>query len=346
MSATAPLALGLPVGYFVAAGLAALGVLLAAVGVASTARWRFFDQRIREYVWLAPEGAGTEPPAPRARAGRAAGAGAPRTRLGRQLQRRLAGTSLAARIQARLVRAGSARRAHEVIVLQVMVGALLLQAGWLAAGGAPAPLRALLSVALGVLGGFAPLLWLDGRAARRQAAFERQLPQAIDAMASSLQAGSTLNQAMSVLAREMASPISVEFGRVLRETEVGLSFPDALAGLHERVPSGDLLLFVSAISIQQRVGGDLAQIFRTISHTIRERLRVRGEMKVLTAQARYSSYIVAALPILLFAFLWVTNYSYLSGLFQPGITRILLYAGGGGIVLGFWSMGRLAKVDV
>src|SRR5206468_2607922 len=121
-----------------------------------------------------------------------------------------------------------------------------------------------------------------------------------------------------------APPLADEFRRVLRESELGLSFPDSLTNMMARVPSNELVLFTSAVSIQQRVGGDLALILKGISFTIRERLRVRGEMKVLTAQARYSSYIVAGIPAAMFAFLWLTNYDYLSGLFQPGIPRVLL----------------------
>ena len=330
-------------GYLVAAALAAVGALLGAAGIAGTVRWRFLDRRIREYVYVERETAVPDVPIP---VPAARGGAEPRTLLGRHLQRRLAGTSFAARVQARLVRAGSTRRAGEIITLQATLGLLAVSVALLLFGGLGALPRLLLSLTIGGVAAALPLLLLDLRAARRQAAFERQLPQAIDAMASSLRAGSTLHQAIAVLAREMTPPLSVEFGRVLRETEVGLTFPDALAGLANRVPSGDLTLFISAVSIQQRVGGDLSQILRTISHTIRERLRVRGEMRVLTAQARYSSYIVAGLPVLLFLFMWTTNRAYVAPMFQPGITRLLFYAGIGGVVLGFYSMNRLAKVDL
>jgi tight adherence protein B len=144
----------------------------------------------------------------------------------------------------------------------------------------------------------------------------------------------------------MPAPISVEFRRVLRETELGRPLPDALATMLSRVPSPDLMLFTSAVAIQHRVGGDLAQIFRGISHTIRERLRVRGETKVLTSQARYSSYIIAGLPVALFAFLWFTNYEYLANLFLPGLTRLLFGGAIMGIFVGFYAMNKIATVDV
>jgi tight adherence protein B len=334
-------------GYLTAAALAALGTLAVAVGAASIARWRFLHRRIREYVSVVPDALPASLPSSSA-TDRPSRRGAPRAARGRlgSLQKRLTRTSYAARVQARLICAGSARRASGLIALQAALGIGVMLAASLVFRGLPPGLRPLAAVLCGAGAAYAPLLLLDLRAKRRQTAFETQLPPAIDAMASSLRAGSTLHQAMAVLAREMSPPISIEFGRVLRETEVGLTFPDAMAGLAERVPSGDLTLFISAISIQQRVGGDLAEILRTISHTIRERLRVRGEMRVMTAQARYSSYIVASLPVLLFLFLWTTNRSYVAPMFQPGIARVMFLMGGAGIVLGFFSMNRLARVDL
>jgi tight adherence protein B len=321
----------------VAALVAATGVALFAYGLASLARWRFLDRRIREYVAMAPASG----PPRRARRPVAWSAAL----LGRSLQRRLTGSSYEALVQERLNRAGLSRRPSEVVAMQGAAALVLALAG--AVAGPPAPAARLLGAALlAGVGAALPLLWLNVLAGRRAQAFERQLPQAIEAMAATLQAGSTLQQAVAILARDTPPPMGVELRRVLREAELGLSFSDSLAGLAVRIPSPELVIFTSAVSIQQRVGGDLARILRVIGHTIRERLRIRGETRVLTAQARYSAYIVAGLPVCLFAFLWVTNYQYLSGLFQPGITRML--AGGAvvGMVLGFYSMQRIAAVDV
>ena len=342
------LATPVPAPYVLAAVLAALAAVLGAVGMASTVRWRFLDRRLREYVWtdepespLAPEVALSIPAA-----GVAPQGDASRRRMGGRLQRRLARTSYAARMQARLARAGSVRRAADVILAQAVCGSFAAGLASVVLTALGPGMRLLAAVVVGGVAATVPLLLLDATARRRQGAFERQLPQAIDAMASSLRAGSTLHQALAVLAREMTPPISVEFGRVLRETEVGLTFADALGGLSTRIPSDDLTLFISAVSIQQRVGGDLSQILRSISHTIRERLRVRGEMRVLTAQARYSSYIVAGLPVGIFLFLWATNGSYVAPMFQPGIGRYMLIGAATGIFLGFQMMNRLARVDV
>lgn len=315
-----------------AALLVATAVLAAVLGVARILRWRALDQRLRDYVGLAPAVPDADAPLPSER------------QFAGGLQRRLSRTSFAARVQTRLVRAGVALKPSEFMLLQCG-GAL---AGFFAGTlfGGQGVLRLASSFLLAAFGFVAPLLFLSVRGQRRLAAFERQLPQAIDAMASTLRAGSSLAQAMDVIAREMPSPISVEFRRVLREQELGRPLPEALSGLHARVPSPDLMLFTSAVAIQHRVGGDLAQIFRGISHTIRERLRVRGETRVLTAQARYSSYIIAALPAVLFLFLWFTNYEYLSGLFLPGLTRLLFGGAVLGIFIGFYAMNKIATVDV
>jgi tight adherence protein B len=325
--------------YGLAALLAAGGVALVAAGLLQLLRWRYLARRLRAYATVES----TLSPTPESQPGRLEKRAA--NPLSRGVQRRLIRSSYGAMVQARLTRAGMTRKASEIIIVQVGLGLLLGLGGLVLVPAAPLG-RLLIGIVLGVAGAVGPLLWLNGRGAARLTAFEKQLPQAIDAMASSLQAGSSLQQAMAILAREMPAPIAVEFRRVLREAELGLSFPDSLAELANRVPSTDLVIFTSAVSIQQRVGGDLASIFRVISHTVRERLRIRAETKVLTSQGRYSAYIIGGLPVLLFGFLWLINYPYLSGLLQPGIPRVLLGGGIAGIVLGFFMMQKIATVEV
>jgi tight adherence protein B len=149
---------------------------------------------------------------------------------------------------------------------------------------------------------------------------------------------------MDAIVREMDSPISAEFRRAQREMELGLPLVEALQQLHDRLPSNDLVLLASAVGVQHRVGGDLSPVLNNLSHTIRERQRLRGEVNVLTAQARYSAMVVGALPILLFAFLFLTNYAYLSNLFRPGM-NLLLVLGVGMEALGFVLMRRMATVE-
>ena len=181
-------------------------------------------------------------------------------------------------------------------------------------------------------------------ARRRLAALERQLPDAIDLMASSLRAGSTLTQAIDAIVREMDAPLATELKRVQREAELGVPLVDALRQLAERLKANDVLLLASAVGIQHRVGGDLSPVLTTLSHTIRERQRIRGEINVLTAQARYSAMIVGAIPVLLFTFLWLTNYQYVSRLLEPGLLPVFMLAIAAE-VLGFIMMRRIATVE-
>ncbi|MBI3970518.1 MAG: type II secretion system F family protein [Chloroflexi bacterium] len=324
-----------------AVGTAAAGAAAVAAGAYHALRWQLINRRIRRFV------AGDRPAVP---VPLSPSAGAERADAGTQfaasLNRRLTRSSLGATAQLSITRAGLALKPSELILLQIAAACAAAILGFLLLPRVPDALRFAIAAGVGLLGFLAPLFALHQRARSRQKQFEKQLPPAIDSMAGTLQAGSTLPQAMEIIAREMHPPISREFRRVLREVELGLSFTDALANLVHRLPSSDLLLVTSAISIQNRVGGDLAEILRSIAHTVRERLRIRGEINVLTAQGRYSAYIITALPILLFLYLYFTKYDYIAQLFLPGLPRMLLIGGIAGIALGYFSMKKIVAIDV
>jgi tight adherence protein B len=127
---------------------------------------------------------------------------------------------------------------------------------------------------------------------------------------------------------------------------VGVPMQEAFGHMLERARSLDLDMLVTAIVIQHRVGGNLGQILRSISHTIRERLRIRGEIAILTAQQRMSAYIVSALPLLIVGALFVIAPDYISKLFQPGIARMLLIMGSFGMIAGFYALMKIADIDV
>ena len=118
-------------------------------------------------------------------------------------------------------------------------------------------------------------------------------------LANSLRAGSSFLQSVEMVCREAQPPISTEFSRVIREVNLGLPLDDALANLGRRMKSDDLDLMITAIAIQHQVGGNLAEILDTIAYTIRERVRIKGEIKTLTAQQRMSGYVVGFLPVAL-----------------------------------------------
>jgi tight adherence protein B len=265
-----------------------------------------------------------------------------------RMNRRLRQASLAKRLQADLIRAGIDLPASRFLLLQ---GAAAASTLWLVSLFLSAklgdPMFGLgLGVAAGIAVWMAPKLALSFMVGRRLKKFENQLPTAIDAMAGALQAGSSLIQAMEMVGREMPAPIGEELAIVVREMSVGVPMADAFTGMLDRIESLDLDMLVTAISIQHRVGGNLSQILRSISHTIRERLRIKGEIGVLTAQQRLSAIIVSGLPLLIIGALFVLAPSYISKLFEPGIARMLLIVGGLGIVAGFYCLRKIADIDV
>ena len=265
-----------------------------------------------------------------------------------RMNRRLRQASLAKRLQADLIRAGIDMPASRFLLFQGVGAALAL---WLTStimgGKLEDPFLGLgLGVAAGVGAWMLPKFVLGFLIDRRLKKFENQLPTTVDAMAGALQAGSSLIQAMEMVSREMPAPIGEELAVAVREMSVGVPMADAFAGMLERVASLDLDMLVTAISIQHRVGGNLSQILRSISHTIRERLRIKGEISVLTAQQRLSAIIVSGLPLLIIGALFLLAPTYIMKLFQPGIARMLLVVGGIGIAAGFYCLRKIADIDV
>ena len=161
-----------------------------------------------------------------------------------------------------------------------------------------------------------PRFWLGRRKSGRLKSFNKQLPDTITLIANALRAGSSFLQAVELVVRESRPPISTEFGRVIREVNLGLSFEVALENMVRRVRSDDLELMATAIAIQHTVGGNLAEILDSIAFTIRERVRIKGEIHTLTAQQRLSGYVVGFLPIALAGFLFIAAPGFMQPMFD------------------------------
>ncbi len=184
------------------------------------------------------------------------------------------------------------------------------------------PLKSPIALIVGaVVGFFLPRMWLGRRRAGRLAAFNKQLPDTITLIANALRAGSSFLQAIEMVVREAQPPVTMEFDRVVREVNLGLAFDVALENMVRRVRSDDLELMATAITIQHQVGGNLAEILDSIAFTIRERVRIKGEIKTLTAQQRMSGYVVAGMPIGLVGVLFVIAPTFMEPMFEnpPGI---------------------------
>jgi tight adherence protein B len=203
------------------------------------------------------------------------------------------------------------------------------------------------TVVLGVVGLIGPRWYLRYRAGKRLKAFNNALADTIVMMANSLRSGYSMLQSMEMLSREMSPPISTEFNRVIKEVGIGLSPEEALANLVRRIKSVDLEIMVMAINVQREIGGNLSIILDTIAHTIRERVRIRGEIKTLTAQATLSGYIISALPLGLAGVLYTIDSKYISffwndhtcGLPLMGISLSMM-------TVGFFIMKKITNIEV
>jgi tight adherence protein B len=151
-----------------------------------------------------------------------------------------------------------------------------------------------------------PFIWLFVKRGNRMKSFAAQLPDAMELIARALRAGHSLAAGMHVVAEEMPAPICKEFGRVYEEQNLGIPLEESLRGMCERVPNLDLRFFVTSVAIQRQTGGDLAEILDRIGHIIRERFKILGQVKALTAEGRLSGIVLIALPIGLFMLmLWM-----------------------------------------
>ncbi len=196
-----------------------------------------------------------------------------------------------------------------------------------------------------VVGFFAPGIYIKMRIRKRVKAFVNQLGDTISLMANSLRAGYSLLQTMEMVSREQPAPISDEFRRVVHEVGLGINNQDAMSHLLRRIPSDDLDLLISAINIQHEVGGNLAQILDVIGHTIRERVRIKGEIGVLTAQQTISGYVITALPLILGFVLFLVSPGYIMKMFvfpwicMPIGSLIM-------IIAGYFVMKKITAIEV
>jgi tight adherence protein B len=196
------------------------------------------------------------------------------------------------------------------------------------------------------LGYFVPRFWVGRRIGGRLSAFNKQLADTITLLSNSLRAGSSFLQSIELVSRETPDPMGEEMGRVVREVNLGLGMEEALSNLVRRIRSDDLDLMVTAIGVQQQVGGNLAEILDTIAFTIRERVRIKGEINTLTAQGRMSGYLVAFLPIGIAVVLNMINPAFMAPLFSQTLGQILLGVGGVMMTIGFFAIQKIVDIKV
>jgi tight adherence protein B len=200
-----------------------------------------------------------------------------------------------------------------------------------------------------VLGAFAPRFYVKRQQRQRLNRFNDQLGDMLNLMVNGLRAGYSTMQAMEAISRELPSPISDEFRRVVQEMQLGVPMEAALENLLRRIPSDDLDFVVTAINVQREVGGNLSEILDSISFTIRERVRIKGEIRVMTAQVRASGTLLSIIPMALALILWFMNPEYLLSFFDGpsplcgwGAIGLILIM----IVSGYFIMMKIADIEV
>ena len=198
----------------------------------------------------------------------------------------------------------------------------------------------------GVFGFFIPRIYVGFAKRGRLNRFNNQLGDCINLLVNGLRSGYSMLQAMETVARELPPPISEEFARVVQEVGLGLTSEQSLNNMLRRIPSDDLDLMITAVNVQHEVGGNLAEILDIISFTIRERVRIKGEIRTLTAQAQLSGYIISFLPIALGLLLFMMNRTYMLGMFRHSCGLIMTGVALFGIVIGFFVMKKITAIEV
>ena len=228
----------------------------------------------------------------------------------------------------------------EVIASMALLGFLALALTSVLSG------AVLLAIASAIVAAAVPLWWLRWRKRKVERKFQSQLLDTIALLASSVRAGHSLLQALENVTSEAPEPTRSAIGLVVREIGLGASQEDALERLADRMPSEDLELIVSAVNVHHQIGGSLAKVLDAISDTIRERVRVSGDIKGLTSQQRYSAYILSLLPVAAAAALFLLSPDYAGVLLLPGALRVALISAAVMVLAGFLVMKRLAQIDV
>ncbi len=257
--------------------------------------------------------------------------------------KRVARTSFGEQISRNLARADLKFKASEYIALIVIFVVVVGGLAWLI--GYRNPISFVIGAVIGYL---IPGFYVRRQQRIRLNKFNDQLSDMLNLMVNGLRAGYSTMQAMEAVSKELPSPICDEFRRVVQEMQIGIPMEAALDNLLRRIPSEDLDFVVTAINVQREVGGNLSEILDTISFTIRERVKIKGEIRVLTAQVRTSGIVLSLIPVFLALLIWFIDPKYIMSFMDDG--PICAAAVGGVVVvligLGYFVMMRIADIEV
>lgn len=258
------------------------------------------------------------------------------------LNRRVASSSLGDRVSRELARADLKFKVAEYFALVFISTVVVGFVGYLLQ---PHPASAAIGA---VIGFFAPRFYVKRQQRIRLQKFNDQLGDMLNLMVNGLRAGYSTMQALESVSRELPAPICDEFRRVVQEMQIGIPMEKALDNLLRRIPSEDLDFVVTAINVQREVGGNLSEILDSISFTIRERVRIKGEIRVMTSQVRTSGAILSMIPVFLTVALWFVSPEYIGSFFDNGpvcgwiaVGTIIIM-----IVSGYFAMQKIADIEV
>lgn len=244
------------------------------------------------------------------------------------------------RMEGELTKADIPLRGEEFVVLVLLAGL----------GCAIFFLMLTLNLAFGVIAGICgfivPFLLVRMTSQKRLAKFNAQIGDALVIMSNSLRSGFSFLQAMDMVRKELPNPIAKEFGRTFKEMNLGTQAEEALQNMAQRVKSDDLDLLVTAVLIQRQVGGNLAEVLDNIAETIRERVRIKGQIRTLTAQGRISGFVIGLLPVGLAAVMFAISPGYIMTLFTNQIGLLLVAAAIFSEITGVILIKKIVDIEV
>ena len=254
------------------------------------------------------------------------------------LNKLLTGRALTTNIAILLERAGSTQKAGPFLLMSIAlaVGGLVVGQRWGMLG----------SVLLALFGLFLPYLWMRRKAAKRERAFEAQLPESLDMLVNALQAGYSLQAAMDFVGRETPEPLGPEFVRFYDEQRLGMEVRMALLRFQERVGTIDARMFVTSLLIQRETGGNLGEVLTNLATLMRERVTFRMQLATLTAEPRMSARGLASLPLAVVLIISAINPAFMQPLFQSETGHKLIAYAAVSVVAGYFVMSRIANVDL
>ena len=204
----------------------------------------------------------------------------------------------------------------------------------------------LLLLVLAVAIASTPVLWLNRQSNQRRQLFGDKLPETLDYISRAMRAGHSLTSAIGMVGKEFPDPIGHEFKTVFDEISFGIPFKEAIGQLSDRVQSYDLNFLVISLKIQHETGGNLTELLDGLAKTLRERVKLRGKIRTLSAEGRASAWVLGSMPFLLAGMLTLVNPSYMSLLWTSSQGQTLLLIGGGLMAVGFFVLNSIVKIKV